>query len=315
MLKQLECTTGGNDLIKKFGAIAGIGLVFAVMSEFWFYPVALTPEAIIILLAYGLFGYLFFLVLLTFRVSGFAGFFLSAALFGFAIEGIPVAVLFESVPFSLIWTSLAWHALLSVTLGWLGYRVVMSRKSWAAASLYNLALGLLIGIWGGYFWNVRESDAEIRFEWSDPEPFFLQFAIGVALFMAGHALLDRLADNWPDPSRYEFRSFLIAAALAFAGGSLIVMFPVSLILPALAVLCFWKLNQLKGDGRWAQEVLALKIPASRYILGLLLLGGGYLGYSLIYFNQVAFETNAVYASVLGIISVGLFVRSLLVRAG
>jgi len=102
-----------------------------------------------LILAYGVFGYVFLLALRLFQVRSFAGLFLAAAVFGFLVEGSVVPVLYMTLPFSIAWTSLGWHALFTVSTGFFLYRRVMSAPFPAAVTRYR-------------FWSPRWPSAPIR---------------------------------------------------------------------------------------------------------------------------------------------------------
>lgn len=91
----------------------------------------------------------------TFRVRRLAPLFLAAAVFGFLTEGMLVGTLYGAGPldlFSVSYTSLAWHAPLSVLFGWyfLHRRLVTGddRALWLGCA----AVGLLWGLWAMAWW-------------------------------------------------------------------------------------------------------------------------------------------------------------------
>lgn len=142
--------------------VLAVGFVFFFFSERLFWTVfgvdATLPELIITWLAYSAVAYLFLSICWSFRVSGFAAIFLSGALFGWLLEGGIAPTLYgteASAPFplSLIWTSVAWHATLTVWLGWHRLGVALREgRGWEVAGL-SLFFGVFWGMWGMYPWQ------------------------------------------------------------------------------------------------------------------------------------------------------------------
>lgn len=163
--------------------ILASGALLVSFSEFWFYEIHDDVGQVGILLAYGLMGYLFPASVEYFRAYSFNGLFVAACMLGFLIEGVAVPVVYSNPPFTIIWTSMAWHALLSVTLGWLLFRHVMINKQWHQKLGLNVGLGLFLGCWNAYMWHAVGTDGtgEVEFNWQANNQFGWQFLIGCAL--------------------------------------------------------------------------------------------------------------------------------------
>ena len=120
-------------------------------------------------IAYSLAGYAALAAISLFRVRRAAAVFLAGAVFGWLAEGVIVGTTYESLPFSISFTGLAWHALLSVWVGLWALPMLFSRRRLfllpAAA-----AIGLFFGAWG-INWNANDAE----YHASPPE--FLLFAI------------------------------------------------------------------------------------------------------------------------------------------
>ena len=147
---------------RQTGYVLSVGFVFFFFSERLFWTVfgvnATLSELVITWLAYSAVAYLFLCICWCFRVSGFAAIFLSGALFGWLLEGGIAPTLYgteDSAPFplSLIWTSVAWHATLTVWLGWHRLGVALREgRCWEVAGL-SLFFGVFWGMWGMYPWQ------------------------------------------------------------------------------------------------------------------------------------------------------------------
>jgi hypothetical protein len=113
-------------LIHKAAIILANGYILFFFSErvFWSFwrPVDNLPEFLITWMAYCLLGWIFLDLVRRFRVTSFSSLFLCGAVFGWVDEGVVVDTLYGNstnpFPLSISFTGLAWHALLSVGIGW-----------------------------------------------------------------------------------------------------------------------------------------------------------------------------------------------------
>ena len=79
-------------------------------------------------LLYAIFAYIFLIIVEMFCVRNIWAIFIAGAAFGWIGEGIVAMTLFGgeiSLPFSISWTGLAWHALISVLIGWYYLRKIL----------------------------------------------------------------------------------------------------------------------------------------------------------------------------------------------
>ncbi len=276
-------------LVWHLRAFLGFGAVFTALSELLFYPVTFSPDSWQLLLVYALSG--LFGVLAVARVGGrgLMGFFLAACIMGLLAEGLPVLELYAALPVSLVWTSLAWHGVVSGLLGLWVYRASAARGAWAFAGV-NLGLGAGLGLWGAYFWG-QSGDAG----------YLAQMPAAVAVFAAGQILLP--GGVVPGPGR--------AAALWITGGvlalgyalyPLLAAFPMSLILPPALGLCIYAARGCReGDGAelwpalpWQHLPIMPVLPLSAW--GAYALGQG---------SPLVAEMNAWVVLVAGPLSVAL----------
>lgn len=119
-------------ILKRLALSLSTGVIFVCWSEvmFWARPIPGTSlrELIPTTLVYSFGAYLFLWLIDAFRAHSFDAVFLAGAAFGWLVEGVFVQTLYEQIPMSLSFTGLAWHALLTVGVGWFS-----SRDSWRAA--------------------------------------------------------------------------------------------------------------------------------------------------------------------------------------
>ncbi|MEM6758317.1 MAG: hypothetical protein AAF601_02445 [Pseudomonadota bacterium] len=280
--------------------VIGLGALLVSVSEFWFYEVAAEVDRIVILLAYGLLGYFFMAVMHRFHVHSFAGLVIAAALLGILIEGVPVAVVYSNPPFSIVWTSLAWHALITVGVGWLLVRFLLAQdQAWRAGALCS-GLGILLGAWNAFMWNAQDiegTDAFV-FIWQPTQVFAVQFLYGYALFVGGHVVLDRLYPKKLVPTRIEHLSIwilagAIAVLVAYDAG-LLALFP---ILPGLLLVC---LSALRRDGQThgrstgtiIDVLYKTRVQTSRFALTLAIPAFAIPTYAVLVAMEAEIEMNA-----------------------
>ncbi len=306
--------------LKKILVLISFGALLVSVSEFWFYEVEAEVNHYAILLAYGLLGYLLLACIQHYNIHKFSGFFVAACLLGILIEGVPVPVVYSGPPFSIVWTSLAWHALITVFLFWVLYKRVMAEKSWYVGITYNLGLGVALGFWNAYMWNAveKEGTEELTFIWqANIMPFVEQFILGYLLFVGGHFVFERLTQQKLVISKIEvivisFIAVVCALLVSFASG-LWFFFPV---LPALVFLC---LKALKAQNEAINDkspnfLMTLNkplIPWWKYSFSLLIPISTILTYHLVVQYELEIEMNALLIVVAGPISTYLFVSALI----
>ncbi len=302
------------EVIGKIFLLLSIGAIFVAVSEFWFYPVSGETSSIGIVIAYGLLGYLFLLLLKKYRIHSFSGLFVTAALFGFLVEGIPVPVLYSGLPFTLVWTSLAWHALITVMLGWYWYRIILSSKKWVWITAYNASLGVGLGIWGAYMWNAVESvpAADLTFLWQSPMVYSLQFLFGWLLFTGGHVAYELIGKK----SLSQFRSweiFTLATVSTFCYAfQLILFFPFALIMVALVAVTIAALRQEKKAHITVSLLQAQQknvIPLWAFAYSILIPIGAVSSYIIFYTYQIELEANALIIITAGPLAVWWWLQS------
>ncbi|MEL7184041.1 MAG: hypothetical protein AAGK57_10395, partial [Pseudomonadota bacterium] len=142
---------------------------------------------------------------------------LIAALVGFAIEGTVVPAVYEAVPLSYLWTSVAWHGPITVGLGIFLMPRLLARLGPVQMGLTAIGAGVGWGIWTTWVWeggipNLSPADFAAYAAWT-----FAGIAVGyVLLHFAG----------WPRVTLHKGALWLFAlvpAALFVMQG---VFFPV-----------------------------------------------------------------------------------------
>ena len=291
----------------------GLGAILTTVSEIWFYPVVLwgvDGNVFGLTLYYGLFAYVGWLLCVRLRITSWVGAFAAACLMGFFIEGIPVPVVYEAIPFTIFWTSISWHALISAALGVWGFRVLFARAGRSMQILCCLLAGLYLGAWSVELWSLREF-AGPEWVWTPVEPVAFQMAVGWLVFIAGHWALDLAARFTLRPAAWELPVFGFATAGLFAAGYLIALFPISLILPVLSALFIWVIARdgtTEGElSPWMVRLSNLRVGFEGYLISGLVPVVAILVYAMLARFDVQLEAAAIHIIWAGPVSIVLVV--------
>jgi hypothetical protein len=188
------------------------GYIFIYFSElaFWARPIEGTtlPGMLALLLPYSFAAYLFLATVSAFRVRTLAAVFLAGALFGWLVEGVFVQTAYESLPLSISFTGLAWHALLTVLVGWWALQWALRASVWRALWV-SMLVGGVYGLWATSWW--AESPPVT------PLPAFAVYTLATTLvLMIAYWLAARLRVPRFAPSRLEWVVMLLAILVYFA---------------------------------------------------------------------------------------------------
>lgn len=224
----------------------GLGAIFSALSELWFYPVADVAGLMELVVFYAIVAHAAVLLVVRFGGGGALGFFLAAVLLGFVIEGVPVFELFTALPFTLLWTSIAWHGLVSGLIGvWL-YRAAAARGIWAFAGM-NALFGAALGLWGAYFWGAEPEGLRYAEQ--------LPWAWG--LFVLGHLVLPRAAP----PEQFIMPVLCLLLALIGFGFFVVTVPAVGFLAMVLPVVC--AVTLFAARGAQSAEALWRPLPLGR----------------------------------------------------
>ena len=227
----------------RFGAAAlALGMISLWGSEnfFWSLPHAdLTPvDFLMTLMAYSVAGASVLAFIGASGMGGVKAAFLGGAVLGYLVEGAVVGTIYESFPFQMVWTPLAWHGL--VTGGTI-FGLGRMAGVWGPGrmALVWLGLGLFGGIWGLY-WPLEGYAV----------PGLLAqgvYLLGLGLLVPlGHLVLDRIGvvprPWWPVRLIAPLLMGLVWAAQAVAALNLL-----ALILPVVLAGLFWVARRLGGQ--------------------------------------------------------------------
>jgi hypothetical protein len=218
------------------------GVIFVCWSElaFWARPFAGTSPAEMVptTLAYSIAAYLFLAIVARFQARSAEAVFLAAAIFGWFVEGVIVQTMYEDLPLSISFTGLAWHAVITVMVGWrLLPRMLAAGRPLPLLALVT-GLGIAFGLWSMIWW-VEAPPA------TPPIAYAGYTLVMTAILAAAYALSSRPAFLRFEPSRVEW-IILVAIVLALFAFVAVPAAPVAIvILPPLAALAVLGLRQMQ----------------------------------------------------------------------
>lgn len=240
--------TAPGRIARAAGLVLGTGYVLAFFSEtvFWslWRPVDELHGRLLTWLLYSLFGYLTLAAMHRFRVGDAWGVLLAGAFFGWLCEGVYAMTVFgdPSMPFPLtiVWTALAWHAPISLLVGWYGLGLALRDARPGPAILVCLGIGLFWGAWG-LGWR-----AEAQPLVASPSGFLLHAAATTAgLGLAQLAIAAGRPEGWA-PSRIG-TGLAALAVLAFFALVTVPAIPMAiLVLPPLLGLVWFGLRRRRA---------------------------------------------------------------------
>lgn len=301
------------DLLKRFLILFSFAAIIVTFSEYWFYEVAGDFSSLGIVFFYGILCYFTLIISQRYIISNWNGFFILAFFLGLIIEGTIVYYLYTGLPFTILWTSLAWHALLSVGVGWYLYHNIMSKGSLSLAIFLNIIIGFCLGLWNSYSFNASETDlnGEIIFENIIlTTAFSEQFMFGFILFILGHFIFERVYTNNFKFNNYDFYIFLVIL-IGFTFVNFVSFFPFTLILPLLLYLCIlsFKNGYEKNSLEFISSENFIKIPIYRYLVSILLPLSAISTYHFMISYEIFIEMNAILIVIAVPIALYLLIKS------
>lgn len=167
-----------------------------------------------------------------FRVRSFWSLIIAGALFGWAVEGIMITVMYIDLPGSITWPSVGWHAVVDVLVGWGLVRRVLHRNNYLHTALTAVALGIFWGVWCTWYWVDLPREAME----TPPLPagVFAPYAIVLTVLLTlSYIVMDKLGGLEYRPSRIEIALLSVWHVGWFAFGAAVQAPVAVLILPAL----------------------------------------------------------------------------------
>jgi hypothetical protein len=143
-------------ILKNILLVLSTGYIFVYFSEHLFWsrirPGDSFKDWFGAWMIYSLMAFVFLVLVSYFRIKNRWALFLAGAAFGWMGEGIVVQTAYDMLPLSISFTGLAWHALLTVWMGWYAIRKsLLSSDTWSMLKLAT-AIGVFYGLWAISWW-------------------------------------------------------------------------------------------------------------------------------------------------------------------
>lgn len=142
--------------LKQLALVLGSGYIFVYFSEHLFWARVRPDDSPAswfgAWIAYSLAAFVFLHLVAHFRVHEKWSLFLAGAIFGWLAEGVIVQTAYEALPLSISFTGLAWHALITIWIGW--YAIRRALTSPASIRTFGLfaAIGFFYSLWAINWW-------------------------------------------------------------------------------------------------------------------------------------------------------------------
>jgi hypothetical protein len=237
------------EFLSHSAVILGSGLILLFFSEFLFVNETLAPtlfhsssfslipivKIAELIIWYSLFACWFLIPAYLFNVQNKNGIILTAAIYGWIVEGLTIPYLYMEMPFSIVWTSMSWHLVIDIILGWWAVRWILQKNNYLFTIALAIGIGLFWGIWAT--WNNGNNTEPLN-----PHDFFLISSLGTTLWIAGNITLDKLVKFRFQPTKPWILGLLIGSTLIFVATTW-ALTPLQLILPALIMITAYTLKQ------------------------------------------------------------------------
>jgi hypothetical protein len=197
------------------------------------------------LVLYALVSYLVLRVLRRYPVREPASLFVIGAGYGWLVEGTVANTVYLALPFSIAWTALAWHALLTVVVGWYALPRALQRGGPKAVAWCSL-VGLGWGCWSVGWWGAPPDQGQVAAT-ARPLSYAVFVVVATAVLALGYGMQDACRPGPRDlRSRWAPR-VVVGLLLLWAVPVVIVPVPwAPVVLGALLALAWTTLRRLSG---------------------------------------------------------------------
>ena len=280
--------------LKRLALVLTTGYIFLFTSELVFWSAhgdkpLTTGEFCVTWLAYSGLASAVLILVHDFRVRSPWAVFLCGAVLGWLAEGVIVKTMYESLPLSIAWTGLAWHALLTVSVGWYGVRLVLAKNRPALTAVLAVVFGLLWGFWAIFWWTERAMPV--------PPLRFARYAFAAGLGFAGCQLLYGLFRRFRfEPSvaeRWIIGGIVAVLYILSVDRSRPVVFAILPILLGLTLFTLGKNRSLERREDFLQHTLKARIGTGNILVLLLAPAAASIVYWLAWKAGVRWHTSWV----------------------
>ncbi len=298
------------DFVRRLVVVLSTGYVCLFFSElaFWskYDPKGMAPrELLTTWLAYSIVAYIFLSVLTLSRARSIWALFLAGAVYGWFVEGIVVQTMYDDFPFNLSWTGLAWHALITILVGWYLIRKVLLENHYLKTIWVSSLIGVIWGGWAIFWWIERKAVTPL---WQ----FALYAVAGTLALILFYRILDWVRLPAFRPTWIEVSVLALITVAYFGFISLRTQPRAGLILPPLLAVVYFALRENRRRETRPDLYAALqgKVKSLNY-LGLLFIPlGAATAYAVAQFLNLRLATNIPYYLVSTVSGAAMFLVSL-----
>ena len=261
------------DFLKRIVLVLATGYLLAYFSEFSFWAhynaeMAL-PVPIFTWLLYSIFSYFFMITVVKFKARSIWALVITGSVYGWITEGIITDTLYGShpeapFPYSISWTGIAWHSLISVVVGWYIVRKALMENNYNKARKMSIIIGLVYGYWATG-WILEGAGTSI--------PLFAAFVfVTTLLLIVSYWFYDILQPLEFKPTKTEIGVLVFAAVWIFILWTVFPEgkphnIPALYVLPSLiliALIALWKNKKTESDTDALNFLLKGKVERKTY---------------------------------------------------
>ncbi|MHC1767343.1 MAG: hypothetical protein AB9869_24210 [Verrucomicrobiia bacterium] len=192
-------------------------------------------------LVYSLLAWIFLLLVRQCHIASFPAVFVAGAVYGWLDEGVVVDTLYGSAdgpfPASISFTGLAWHALISVGIGWFWQGKVLRTEKSSSVAIFSVAVGLGWGLWAGWW------PAELEKGSTSLVAFAAHSMVCSVLLVVAWVALGLVPADCFRPGKWEMVALFGIVALFFGCVRIPATPRSAFILPPLLAACAYGLNR------------------------------------------------------------------------
>ncbi len=233
----------GREAGRYAAASLALGLIayFASEAFFWsFRPDGATlPDIAMTVIAYSIAGACVLSAVAATGCGGVRAAFLGGAVLGFLVEGVVVGTMYDAFPFQIVWTPIAWHALVSGVAVFALHRAAVHWAVWRQV-MAMLALGAFGGVFSA-FWPMERA---VLPGTVDTAAYLIGSGMGAVL---GFVILDRVG-RVPVPGRIVRWIAPVLALILFAVQTVAAPSPLRLVCPLVIGLTVWAMARHGSHG-------------------------------------------------------------------
>jgi hypothetical protein len=298
------------DFIRRLAVVLSTGYICLFFSElaFWsqYDPKGMAPrELLITWLAYSMVAYVFLSVLALSRGRSIWALFLAGAVYGWLVEGVVVQTMYDDFPINLSWSGLAWHALVTILVGWYLVRRVLLDSNYLKTIGASSVIGIIWGGWAIFWWVEHNAVTPL---WQ-----FALYALAATLVLIlSYAVYDLVCPAAFRPTWIELGALALIAIVYFLFVSLRAKPIAGFILPPLLALVYFALKRNRNTETRSDLFAAMqgRVKALNYF-GLLFIPLGAIAVcALAQFLNLRLRTNLPYFYISTVLGATMFVFSI-----